>query len=438
MYQTMHDALVAPARRGPGFATVPEPLPPEKPPTAGPAYFYTRDVGLVTFGVDGTVTLQKLAIERVGALAVTAAGTVIVGGTHVFEVDKEGVATQIGGDDSPAVEPLSGALEVAPDGKIWVANVSGVYSWDGAAWTKYEPGDIVGDFAFDGKGRVFTASNRRLGVIDGGTWKKMYDLEGTPHEGVVANPAFGSIAVIGKQLVATHSFGILELDGTNVVAIDRKIEAPTLRFGTVVGTDYLVVDHASLVRTPLAGGADTVVSIKSATSVGGRDVQFDARGRAWSTDGLSSLFVVATDGTTTSWPTATLPEISSTIEALYVVGTGPDTLPGKTAVAKGTIRGHITRAGTPLAKAYVEICRVPDYQIAKGATPCSGSGGKDDADETGAFSIADLPLQDYSIVIRDADKWYMLASTACGGMKDGETCDVGELDVANKLFPTAP
>ena len=40
-------------------------------------------------------------------------------------------------------------------------------------------------------------------------------------------------------------------------------------------------------------------------------------------------------------------------------------------------------------------------------------------------------------MIRDNDKWYSLLGTTCGGMKDGDACDVG-LDVTNKPFPTMP
>ena len=98
----------------------------------------------------------------------------------------------------------------------------------------------------------------------------------------------------------------------------------------------------------------------------------------------------------------------------------------------------MTNNGAPLAKAYVEICRHPSSRFAKDSTPCGYAPGSTETDDKGAFSIADLPLQDYSIVIRDGDKWYSLLGTTCGGMKDGDTCDAGELDVANKAFPTAP
>ena len=78
MYQEMHDALVAPARRGPAFASAPAPVPATTEAT-GPAYLYVKDVGLVTFGVDGKVTQQTLELQHVGGLAVAADGAVIVG-----------------------------------------------------------------------------------------------------------------------------------------------------------------------------------------------------------------------------------------------------------------------------------------------------------------------------------------------------------------------
>ncbi len=439
MYQEMHDALVAPARRGPGFATVPEPLPAQKPEQSGPTHFFVRNVGVVTFNVDGTVTEQKLSLSQGRGLAVGADGTVIVGADHVYKVT-QGVAVRVGGEDSPAVDPLSGILEVTPDGMIWVANGSGVFGWDGSAWTKFQTPQTVHDLAFDGKGRVYTASSKQLGVIDKSGWQKMFDLEGTPHEGVVSNPTFGSIGVIGKQLVATHRFGILKLDGTTVEAIDRKAADPQLMGGRMVGDEYISVsDHLGerhIVRTPLSGGPDKLTPIAETIQLS--HVEIDARGRVWSTGVGSELYVVDTSGAVTAWPTATLPEITSTIDAIYVVGNGPDKLPGKSAVAKGTIRGRVTNKGAPLAKAYVEICRHPSSRFAKDSTPCGYAPGSTETDDNGAFSIAGLPLQDYSIVIRDGDKWYSLLGTTCGGMKDGDTCDAGELDVANKAFPTAP
>jgi hypothetical protein len=435
----MHDSLVANERRGPGFATAPEPLPSGVPATSGPTYLLVRDVGLVTFNVDGTVTEERFATADGNGLAVGADGAVIVGTDHVYKIE-HGTAVRVGGEDSPAVDRFSGTLEVAPDGSIWVANMDGVFGWKGSAWTKFATTQPVHDLAFDGKGRVYTASRQQLGVIDQDGWKKLYDLEGTPHEGVISNPVFGSVAVIGKQLVATHKLGILKLDGTNVESIDRKAMDPPLTQGRMLGDEYVSVSDRlgdrHIVRTPMSGGPDTLTPITALIQTS--QVQFDARGRVWATGVGTELYVVEPTGAVTAWPTATIPEITSTIDAIYVVGTGPDKLPGKSAVAKGTIRGRVANNGAPLAKAYVELCRHPSYSFAKNSTPCGSPDGKAETDGTGAFSIDGLVLQDYSIVIRDGEKWYSLLGTACGGMKDGDTCDAGVLDVANKAFPTAP
>src|SRR4051812_4608708 len=86
MYKAMHDALVAPARRGPAFATMPVPPAPAKGAAPGPAYFLLRDVGLVSFNVDGTIAQQRIPLERRGQLALSPDGTPIVGAAHIMRV----------------------------------------------------------------------------------------------------------------------------------------------------------------------------------------------------------------------------------------------------------------------------------------------------------------------------------------------------------------
>jgi streptogramin lyase len=436
MYQEMHDALVAPERRGPAFATVPEALPPAKPAASGPAYIVLKDVGIATFEVDGMVTLHRVDIGPHASVAVAPDGAVIVAGKRVFKLRGDNLET-IGGDDSPQVSSISPPhIEVAPDGSIWVANGKAVHGWDGSKWTTVQATETVDDFAFDGKGRVYTVGTKQLGVIEGGAWKKMYDLEGALHEGVLADPYLGTIDVIGKQLVATHRSGILKLDGANLESIERKVMDPPLAHGRVIGDDYVSVYENKVVHTPLAGGPDKVVSIKDTvhTSI----VQIDAQGRVWGSNGSGDLSVVDAEGSVTSWPAATIPEITSSIESIYVSGKGPEKLPGKRAVAKGTIRGHIVKKGTPVAKAYVEVCQYPSDRVHKDETPCGSRKHAGETDDKGAFAIADLPLLDYTIVIRDGDQWYSLLGSTCGGMQDGQTCDVGELEVTNKPFPSMP
>ncbi|HTM22414.1 MAG TPA: hypothetical protein VL172_17960, partial [Kofleriaceae bacterium] len=188
MYQAMHDALVSPARRGPGFATAPEPPPAAKPDVAGPAYIVLKDVGIAILDVDGSADLRRLQIGSSASVTVAPDGSVVVAGDRVYKLAEDGLEA-IGGDSSPSLTGSS-PVEVAPDGTIWISAGQTVHGWDGAKWTTYETTEPIDDFAFDGKGRVYTAGARQLGVIDGGSWKKIYDLEGTPHEGVLSNPYF--------------------------------------------------------------------------------------------------------------------------------------------------------------------------------------------------------------------------------------------------------
>ena len=110
-------------------------------------------------------------------------------------------------------------------------------------------------------------------------------------------------------------------------------------------------------------------------------------------------------------------------------------LPAVGNVVKGTIVGLVTKAGKPLANDYVEVCKFPDSRIHKGSTPCASRDvhGLSHTDAGGKFAIGDLPLNDYTVVIKDGDLWYSLLGSSCAGMKSGERCDVGELDISKTI-----
>jgi hypothetical protein len=428
----MHAALLAPERHGPAFAKMPEAIA-TTPATAGAAYFYVNDVGLVTIGADGAVSQQKLPIQGVSALAIDRDGAVIVAAKHVFRV-KDAAVEQLGGDDSPDGS-YSAKLRVAPDGKVWLSTTSDFYAWDGKTWTKHANplGESVTDFVLDGKGRVYAASNPAITMFDG-AWQKVYDITGSPTQGYISQPKLWGVYIAGKELVAPYADGFIRLNGSGVQVVERKAGDPSLGDGRVVGSDYVSVFSGTdkhIIRTPIAGGADKVIELKQGPST----FAIDDGGRVWMASD-AGVQIAAADGTITTWPVGSIPEISASISAIAVTGSGPSKLPAAGAIAKGTIRGHVTNKHAPVAKAYVEVCTSPRDSVRKDMTPCQNNPihGSADTDDAGAFAIADLPLQDYKVVIRNGSDWYQLLGSQCAGMSDGATCDIGELDLSNKPF----
>ena len=180
---------------------------------------------------------------------------------------------------------------------------------------KFPTTETVRDFAFDGKGRVYTAGTKQLGVIDGGTWQKMYDLAGTPHEGVISNPVFGSIAVIGKQLVATHTYGS---SSSTAQAWSRSTARPWTRHCLGGRCSEAIRQRAQRQHHPHAARRRPRQARDHWQPRRGYSVTFHARGRAW-VSGSSSELSLVMSMCHHHVASSTIPEITSTIHAVYVV-----------------------------------------------------------------------------------------------------------------------
>lgn len=427
--------LLAPERRGPAFSLAPEPVT-AKPPASGPAYFAIEKVGLVTFGVDGAITLDRLPLGIVAGLGVDADGAAIVASDGVVRV-KNGKVEIIGGEASPSSSP-GAVVRTTPDGRIWIGEASGFHEWDGSTWTKHPRPfgkDLFRTFQIDGKGRVYALGYGSVIVYDG-KWQTMYDWSAISDQGVYGRPKVADLVLDGKEVILIQqSRENLQLDGASVSFVERE-STGTQGNGRKLGSDYISIRGNEALRAPLRGGApDQTVKFKDEYL--NADLSYvDDGGRVWVRD-ERGVHVVAPDGAVTSWPAGSVPDITGDVKAIHVVGTGPDKLPATGgAVAKGSLRGRVMKKDTPLVAAVVEVCPSPSMSFVKGTTPCTGSSpsGNATADADGNFVIADMPLRAYGVAIKADNDWYKILGSQCAGMSEGDTCDLGTLDITKPAF----
>jgi hypothetical protein len=328
---------------------------------------------------------------------------------------------------------------IAPDGGLWVRDGLGVQQWDGTKWTKHDKifGDqLVVSIRADAKGRVYALSSHALKVFDAGTWKMVWDISGVSKINYTEPPMLLDMFIVapGELVVISHR-DLFKLDGQALKHIERGGTAEAMYpMALLHGTDIVGVDSKRMFRAPLAGGPDKVIPLAGVSSPHG-NAEIDAAGRVWfpTDDGFA---VIGPDGKPTSFAAGSIPEITASIQAIGVVGSGPE-LPTVGEIAKGSIRGTLTKAGVPVDKAYVEVCNFPSSTFPKDSTPCKGAKitGHADTDASGTFQINDLPLLDYRIVIRVDSEWFGVEGKACKGLSAGAVCDVGELDTTKKSDP---
>jgi hypothetical protein len=429
--------VMAPERRGPGFAIKPEAPPPAAEAKPGPAYLFVDEIGLAKLD-GGKITMIPSPLPLVSQIAIDKNGTPYVvdsGGVWKLEGDQ---LVRLGPKPELGQSVSYDRIAFAPDGTIWARGGFDIHHWNGTAWTRHEKplGETLpGSIAVDGKGRVFAGAHKVIKVFDG-AWKPVLDLSGVSSVNNVEPPLLLELLIsqAGELLVTSHR-ALFKLDGKNLVHVEReKGESLYAPLVALLGNDMISVNSEYRLRVPLAGGADQVaklekVSVRSGTTL-------DAAGRAWlPTD--DGFVVVGADGATTKFPAGSFPEIAATIQAIGVVGSGPE-LPQVGEIAKGSIKGVVTKAGDPIASVPVEVCRWPRSEFPKDSTPCASEKltGKGKTGAKGEFQIDDLPLLDYRVVLEVSGQWYGLQGKACKGLAAGAVCDVGVLDITAK--PTWP
>jgi hypothetical protein len=421
-----------PKYRGAGFTIAPAPVP-APATTPGPA-FLRMGAGVLKIDVSGKASLIEAKVGSIKAMVATPAGDLYaIGGTVVWKLAADG--TEFTTIDK---ETYNSKIVLGPDGAIWVLGAKSVRTWTGSTW-KELPGNPtldtqpVDSLVIDGAGRPYLSTKAVIMVFDSTGWKPVWDIRELHVDGMYPSPSSLPL-LIGPAgtLIVGNGRGTLTFDGKDLKFALRPLSAPYLagRFA-LHGTDLVAMSEQHIVRTPLAGGPDKVAtpSAQSPFSYGG---VMDTAGRVWMKHETGGFTVVDAAGASTFIPPGGLPDLDGEVYEIAVAGSGPTTLPKNAEVAKGSIKGVILRAGAPIAKAPVVVCRRLATEFAKGSSPCSSSStSRGTTDATGAFQIDNLPLLDYGVGVEVEGQWYGIRGMACGeGLSPGATCDLGRLDIA--------
>jgi hypothetical protein len=427
--------LLDPKRRGPGFSIKPEPVPAAEA-KPGPAYMVLNNVGLAKLD-GGALTVIKAELPLVEELVIGKQGELyVVGNDDVWKLDGDKL-TRLGEKGEPM---FNKAAAVAPDGSLWiVATLGAVHHWNGTAWKKYDAvfpdKESPVSIAVDAKGRVWAGGKQMVVVFDGTAWKTVWDIREVFSQSGFDPPTYFDVLFTPKgELLAFSATGYALLDGTNMKYVGRKVGQDNLvGNAALLGNELVVMGWDKLFRVQLDTGAEKMIEEPKDAPWGSNGV-LDAQGRMWTSPTDGGFTVVAPDGTSTHFAAGSLPGLTSSVHRLGVVGAGPALPAAAGEIAKGSIRGVVTNAGKPVAKAPVEVCSRPRSEFKKDATPCTDDRTKATAitDETGAFQIDNLPLLDYGIAVQVDTQWYGLRGKACAGLEAGAVCDVGALDVTNK------
>lgn len=398
----------------------------------GPAYFAVRDKGLVildggvftkvengpdklvreiTPGPDGGVYL--LGFEGImkleGAKATVVAETGIGGGTGSLE-----------------------AFAVTKEGQFWAVGYKGVSHWDGAAWTTEDKTVLGADVtlirgvAVDGQGRVWVTSSNALHLRDGDAWTTV------------------DIGKLGKRKVFFENVATGPEGIPYAVASDKlvKLTAPDALETLKVGKKYAMLGDLGFSLTGVGGlksGIDLVTRIQpdgSKTNYKAgkdfaadriEDVTPDDSGRLWiATD--AGVAIVGPGDERVEWNSGSVDELAGQVEAIGVVGSGPE-LPGEVGPVKtGSLKGRIMQGGAGFANTEIEICPKPNSFFRK--SPCAESPTRRTAttDGEGNFQIDDVPLGAYGLAIKVGKKWQLTWGSEYGAeMKEGQVYDIGSV-----------
>ncbi|MBX3215706.1 MAG: hypothetical protein KF850_26950 [Labilithrix sp.] len=175
-------------------------------------------------------------------------------------------------------------------------------------------------------------------------------------------------------------------------------------------------------------------------------VAVDEGGRVW-LGGLHGLHVLSAQGSVLAhWPAGALPGAP---EQIVIVNGGPKELPAAPPIVKGRARGVLTAEGKPVADGEVELGPTASIWLGLESIRSDMRSSDQDAgallnagrivtrtDANGAFVFEDVPRQHYDFVSHVAGRaWKMspvslkLADRCCASIADGQTVDLGTIDV---------
>ena len=317
-------------------------------------------------------------------------------------------------------------MALAADGTLWGASFTGVSHYDGKTWTT-EPkatlgGDVklLRDIAVDAQGRVIVVSSNAVHVKEVGAWKTL-DVKAA---GVRSPIFFERVAIAPSGTVYFgHSSGVLAWDGTSFSAIPLGSSFFSLRHMAIGPNEQLhIVSSTGLTLVPKGGRAQHHKLPHKAWAHG---FAVDSTGQSWITTD-NGVYILDATGSPIHWAQGAIPELASTVKAVWVTGAGP-LLPAVGPVATGSITGKLLKNGEAQGSVTVEACASPSSYFRK--TPCSDAPWKQSftTGADGVFTFKDVPLGAYRFALKAGPKWSVGMSSCCAGMKAGKTFDVGSI-----------
>ena len=261
------------------------------------------------------------------------------------------------------------AVQVAPDGKVWVLSARSVALFEKDAWTIFQEGQgfegsrFFNALTLDAKGRPWAAHSGGVDVFDNGTW---------------------------------HSYNKTDFNTPESLALDAKGQ---VWLGSLSGGAFMFNGNswAQYNRASESLASDTV-----------RAVAADGSGRVWFG---TSYGLTVFDGST--WRTLAMSNSDigdNDIKFLLLTKDGP-ALPALQAKATASLTGKLRDADKkPLAGVQVQICVETLGTSFTGDTPCSDQPFflSTKTDETGAFTFENVPPGYYVIVSETGSSWAQL------------------------------
>jgi len=245
------------------------------------------------------------------------------------------------------------ALAVTSEG-VWVSSWNGLWRGTGDKWQHIEapPATDTGLLLWTYRDRLIVGGHARRYVRDGASWQEL------------AWPQTSSVAR------AVGEVGLVVAPETTRATVTL---APVLAAGCTVASE------------PVAGA-------------GVWELAVDGAGRVWLATDVA-LAVVDGDGRKLAeWTAGTLPGLSGRVIQVAVIGAGPTRLPAPQPARTWEVVGKLQtyRDKNPLAAAAVELCPWPATRSCPpGPFTRTATTAAD-----GSFRFADVPLGDFSIVVR--------------------------------------
>jgi hypothetical protein len=395
------------------------------PAAAGPAYLAVEGTGIVQLDGGKITTIQPQ--QFVTSHFAVGPGNVVyaagIGG--LFKIEHNRAVKFPAPQENGSYDDLA----VAPDGTLWLLDMTGVEHWNGKAWIN-EPKSTFGTtllnrIAVDTAGHPWISTSDHLWKLDG-TWSKVdtsFAGKETPYFGAIAAGPSGE--VYESSLAGTRFWK----DGVWHVAPAKTEVGDFTRL--FIGRDGRFAASGSVAEIVIgaAGSKPHAIQLDKLGAKAHRAeiLAIDAAGRTWIGSDNGVIVLGADDKLLQQWTPGTVAGITGKVTAIAVLGAGPS-LPTIGAASTGTVIGKVLTKGQAVANATIELCDMPLTMFEK--TPC-GSATTARTATTGAdgtFSVADVPIGSYGFAVKTAGKWLiMIGGNCCTEMQAGKSYDVGSI-----------